>query len=87
MRLCCEGELKWEVSPRRSHWAPLFRVKPRTKYLWVHVLTPLGFAAKLLVEDALALVVTPEWLQPLLQLEELICKICKACSRDKESLY
>lgn len=47
-------ELKWELSPRGSHQAPLCRGKARTRYPWVRVLSPLSFAAELLVEDALA---------------------------------
>lgn len=53
VRLLYEGELKLELSPRRSCWAPLCRGKARTKYPWVHVLSLLGFAAQFLVEDIL----------------------------------
>lgn len=80
VRLLYEGELKLELSPRRSCWAPLCRVKARTKYPWVHVLSLLGFAAQFLVEDILLggghrVVSAPAGTPG---------TICKVCSRDRK---
>jgi len=53
------------------------------------VLSPLGFVTRLLVEVVLAggghpgVVSAPAGT---LRLEEVVCKICDVCSRDKESL-